>query len=117
MQAAPQAPFHPHLSRPRSRLFRLNSLSPRDQIRYYYLSLVRRAGERGISRRRNETPLEYVQELRNKWPEAEEDLRGLTDGFMEARYGRGPIEKKEVNPIKEKWKRLKARMRGRQVAE
>lgn len=114
---APRVPAHLAVSLPRPRFFRLNSLSPRDQIRYYYLSLVRRAGERGVSRRGNETPLEYVQELRDKWPEAEEDLRGLTEGFLDARYGRGPIEKNEVNPIKERWKRLKARMRGQQVAE
>jgi hypothetical protein len=96
---------------PRPRLFRLNSLSPREQIRYYYLALVRRAGEQGVSRGHNETPLEYIQELKGAWPEAEDDLQGITGGFLEARYGRKPIAAGDVNPIKERWKRLKARLR------
>jgi hypothetical protein len=114
---APQAPAHVDISLPRPRLFHLNSLSPREQIRYYYLALVRRAGERGVSRGHNETPLEYIQELRSEWPDAEEDLRGLTEGFLEARYGRAPMEKSAVNPIKERWKRLKDRLRKPRVAE
>jgi hypothetical protein len=104
--AAPrESPF------PRPRLFRLNSLSPREQIRYYYLALVRRAGEQGVSRDYNETPLEYVQELKGAWPEAEDDLQGITGGFLEARYSRKPIAAGDVNPIKERWKRLKAHLR------
>jgi hypothetical protein len=114
---APQAPVHADISLPRPRFFRLNSLSPREQVRYYYLALVRRAGERGVNRGHNETPLEYIQELRSEWPDAEEDLRGLTEGFLEARYGREPIEKSAVNPIKERWKRLKDRLRRPRVAE
>ncbi len=114
---APQLPAHVDVSLPRPRLLRLSSLSPRDQIRYYYLALVRRAGQRGVNRGRNETPLEYIRELRNEWPDAEEDLRGLTEGFLEARYGREPIEKSAVSPIKARWKRLKERLRGPRVAE
>jgi hypothetical protein len=102
---------------PRPRLFRLNALSPRDQIRYYYLALVRRAGEHGVSRGPNETPLEYIQELKGVWPEAEDDLQGLTGGFLDARYSRKPIEAGDVNPIKERWRRLKARLRARRLAE
>lgn len=96
---------------PRPRLIRLNALSPREQIRYYYLALVRRAGERGVGRRESETPLEYVQNLKEVWPEAEGDLDELTQAFLEARYSPQPIEKADANSIKERWKRLKARLR------
>jgi hypothetical protein len=94
----------------RWRFVRLRALSPRDQIRYFYLSLVRRAGDQGIKRRNSETPLEYVQALKKKWPEAEGDLDELTGAFMKARYSPRPIEREEVNPIKARWKRVRSRL-------
>jgi hypothetical protein len=109
------APGRPPLSRPR--LFRLGSLSPREQIRYYYLALVRRAGERGVRRTRNQTPLEYTQALTDEWPEAEGDLEEITTAFLEARYSRKPFGKGDVNPIRERWNRLKARLRARRLAD
>jgi hypothetical protein len=97
----------------RWRLIRLSALSPRDQIRYFYLSVVRRAGDQGIQRRSSETPLEYVQDLKKKWPEAEGDLDELTGAFVKARYSPRPIEREEINPIKTRWKRIRSRLRRR----
>lgn len=95
----------------RWRFVRLNSLSPQEQIRYFYLSTVRRASEQGIQRRESETPLEYVQDLKKSWPEAEEDLEDLTGAFIKARYSPRPIEKDEINPVKARWKRVRSRLR------
>ncbi|MCA9947142.1 MAG: DUF4129 domain-containing protein [Anaerolineales bacterium] len=93
------------------RFIRLNSLSPREQIRYFYLSTVKRAGDKGVPRQRAETPLEYAQDLKQSWPEAEEDVDALTDAFLEARYGRSPIEKEDVNPVKKRWRQVKSNLR------
>lgn len=95
------------------RFLRLSALSPREQIRYYYLALIRRAGERGVKRRDSDTPLEFVRDLKDAWPDAETDLEELTQAFLEARYSPQPIEKPEANSIKARWKALKSRLRPR----
>lgn len=92
------------------RFIRLNTLSPREQIRYFYLSTVRRASDQGVKRRDSETPLEYGQDLKKKWPDAEGDLDDLTGAFMKARYSERPIEREEINPIKARWKRIRSRL-------
>ena len=92
------------LSRPRAR-------SPREQIRYYYLAIVHRAGEQGVPRAENETPLEYVDDLKSQWPEAQSELDELTRAFLEARYSPQPIDKPAVARVKEEWKRIRERLR------
>lgn len=103
---APTGRTHP-------RFIRLGALSPREQVRYYYLALVRRAGERGVARRDHETPLEYSRNLADAWPEAGEDLSALTDAFLEARYSPQPVERMAAGVIRERWNRVKARLRAR----
>lgn len=95
------------------RFFRLNALSPEEQVRYFYLSTVKRAQEKGVKRADNETPLEFMADLKESWPEAEAEIDLLTDAFLKARYSPQPIAKEELNPIKAKWKRAKARLRKR----
>lgn len=92
-------------------LRRPRSMSPREQIRYYYLSIVHRAGERGVPRADNETPLEYIHDLKQQWPEAEAELDELTRAFVEARYTPRPIDKPAVARVKEEWKRVRERLR------
>jgi hypothetical protein len=93
------------------RFIRLNALSPRDKVRYFYLSAARRAREKGVSRAPGETPLEYVRHLQAHWPQAEEDIETLTTAFVAARYGREPIEPEQVSPIQAVWQRVKAALR------
>ncbi len=97
------------------RFIRLNALSPREQLRYFYLSTVRRASERGVEREGSETPLEYAQDLKENWPDSETDVELLTDAFLQARYSAEPIDKQDVNPVKQHWKRLRARLRPRRL--
>jgi hypothetical protein len=104
----------PRQLRPRRRLIRLNALSPRDQLRYFYLSTVERAGRQGVKRQKSETPLEYAQDLKENWPDAEIDVENLTDAFLQARYSPQPIEIEQVNPVKAHWKKLRAQLRRRQ---
>lgn len=100
-------------NKPTWRFVRLNALSPREQIRYFYLSTVKRASDRGVRRQDAETPLEFAQDLKESWPEAEEDVDALTNAFLEARYGRSPIDKKDVSPVKKRWQQVKSSLRRR----
>lgn len=95
----------------RNRFVRVNGLTPREQVRYLYLSTVRRAGDRGIKRRDSETPLEYVQDLKQGWPEAGGDWELLTGAFLEARYSLSPIELEDVSTVRSHWKRLRSLLR------
>lgn len=49
------------------RFIRLNALSPREQIRYFYLSTVKRASDKGVARQQAETPLEFAQDLKEQY--------------------------------------------------
>lgn len=114
LSASPPAPPSPKAASPsRPRFLRLRGLSPREQIRFYYLSLVRRAGERGVARRAGETPLEYAQDLEKAWPDSEADLDELTRAFLEARYSRRSIAGEDALTVRERWNRLKSRIRAR----
>ncbi len=101
------APLSPGLN------FLRRGQSPREQIRYYYLSTVQRAGERGVRRADNETPLEYVHDLKQQWPDAEVDLEQLTHAFLEARYSPQPLDKSAAGRVKQYWKRVRDRLRHR----
>lgn len=98
------------------RFMRLNALPPREQIRYFYLSTVRRAAEKGVARGRSETPSEFAADLTESWPEAEPDFESLTEAFIKARYSPKPIPKEELSPVKARWKRIKASLRHKRRA-
>jgi hypothetical protein len=89
-------------------LFRLGALSPRERVLYYYLSIVRRAGERGFPRRRSQTPYEYDVLLEPNLPHAQQDMASLTQAFVEARYSRREIEPGQAGQIQTYWQRVKA---------
>ncbi|MFW6098291.1 MAG: DUF4129 domain-containing protein [Chloroflexota bacterium] len=95
------------------RFLRVNALPPREQIRYFYLSTVRRAADEGVPREKSETPSEYARDLQTQWPDAEEEIEALTGAFLEARYSRRDYEPEDVNPIKEVWKRVRRTIRHR----
>lgn len=93
------------------RFMRINALPPRQQVRYFYLSTVRRAEEKGVPRGDSETPAEYAQHLKENWPEAGEEIEALTDAFLEARYSRRDFETEELNPVKAIWRRVRSALR------
>jgi hypothetical protein len=95
------------------RFIRLGGLPPREQIRYFYLSTVRRAGERGVPRNSAETPLEFAEDLKDGWPEVEEEVEELTDAFLKARYSDAPVVSEDVPEVKETWKDVRRQIRKR----
>jgi len=100
----------PDLSEPLAawRIVRLSRLSPRQQVRYFYLSVLRRASRAGHGRRPHQTPYEYGTTLADQVPETEPDMTALTRAFVEARYSQHPLSKGEANVIKRIWQRIRA---------
>lgn len=97
----------------RRRFIRLNGLSAREQIMYFYLSTVKRAGERGVARRASETPSEYAADLKEHWPDTEMEVEELTAAFIEARYSPADIPAETATTLKTRWKRLRDKLRRR----
>jgi hypothetical protein len=95
------------------RFVRVNSLPPREQIRFFYLAAVRRAREQGVARRPSETPLEYNADLVDAWPEVENDVEALTEAFLHARYSPQPVDADEAGLVKQTWQRLRRSLRQR----
>lgn len=98
------------------RFIRLGALSPRDKVRYFYLSTVRRAAEQGVTRRPSQTPNEFVQDLQSAWPEAEREIDALTKAFVTARYDRVEIAPQDAQTVKSVWERLKQALRSHKSA-
>lgn len=91
---------------------RLGALTPRDRVRYFYLRMVGRAAERGLTRRPNETPSEFAQHLETQWPDAEEDVEALTEAFLAARYDRRPIPPSAAQSVQAIWRRVMRELRA-----
>ena len=94
------------------RFFRLGALSPRERIQYYYLSILRRAGQQGFPRQRAQTPHEYDAALGPHLPEAQQEMGLLTDTFVEARYSRHAFDREQDRQVRTVWQRIKAALRA-----
>jgi hypothetical protein len=94
------------------RFFRLGALPPRERILYYYLSVLRRAGQRGVPRRQAETPSEYEDALNPHLPEAQQDLAQLTEAFIEARYSLHTFDRTQDQETRAHWKRVRAALQA-----
>jgi hypothetical protein len=94
------------------RFFRLGALSPRQRVLYYYLSVLRRAGQQGYPRRRHQTPQEYQAVLEPNLPQSQEEMASLTEAFVEARYSAHEIGVEQDQQVRDKWKRVKAALRA-----
>ena len=64
---------------------------PREKVRYFYLRMMRRAAESGLTRPAPQTPAEFSHHLDPRWPDAEDDVDELTAAFLAARYDRREI--------------------------
>ena len=90
---------------------RAGSLQPRELVRFFYRSTLRRASRAGVGRRMAQTPNEYVRELGAQIPEQMDDLATLTDSFIQAHYGQRPVEAEAAEGARAPWQRLRARLR------
>jgi hypothetical protein len=94
------------------RFFRLGALSPRERVMYYYLSIVRRAGQQGFPRRASQTPYEYDVSLEPHLPQAQQDLASLTEAFVEARYSRRAVEPSWAGRVRAHWEKVRAALQS-----
>lgn len=99
------------------RFIRVGGLPPREQVRYFYLSTLRRAADQGIVRRPAQTPQEFVHDLEQTWPETELDVEALTEAFVVARYDVAEISPDEAQQVKSVWERIKRALRGKRKTE
>ncbi len=87
-------------------------LLPRDQVRRYYLTAVKEAGEEGVVRAPHETPLEFAEDLRAEWPDSGDDVEALTEAFLDARYSQQEIGAGDVSRASSAWRRLTRGLRA-----
>jgi len=89
------------------RYIALRLLSPRDRIRYFYLSVVHRGARQGLPRQPSHTPLEHANVLRSALPDVESEIRHLTLAFVEARYSEHSISHDTARGVQGLWRRVK----------
>jgi hypothetical protein len=94
------------------RLFRLGALSPRERIVYYYLSILRRAGQLGFPRHRSQTPDEYGHTIVPHLEGAEKEMITLTQSFVEARYSQHAFDRLQDRQVRARWRQVKAALRA-----
>jgi hypothetical protein len=102
-----------------ARFFRLGALSPRERTLYYYLSILRRAGQRGFRRKESQTPYEYDAALEPHLPQARREMELLTDDFVEARYSSHAVDREKEKAVRTRWREVRAAVRalGRKRAD
>ena len=89
------------------RYLSLHRLSPRDRVRYFYLSIAHRANTQGFGRPASMTPLEYQRMLASQMPDADVDVEALTQAFLEARYSAHTVTEEQMRGIQGVWQRVK----------
>lgn len=82
-------------------------LTPRQQVIFFYLTLIRRGAEAGYPRQKSQTPSEYTWMLGKGLPEQKNDLHEMAESFINARYSQHEITKEQVSRIKHAWERVR----------
>lgn len=102
---------------PRPGWISLRSLDPRRRVYFFYLSMIRRGGEQGLTRKPSQTPSEYAVKLEEGLPSASEDIDLITRAFVEARYSSREVDFREANIIKAAWGRIRRALQSRARSE
>jgi hypothetical protein len=87
-------------------------LDPRQKIIFYYLALLRRAGEAGLPRQDGQTPYEYARSLPPTLAEAKDGVEDLTGSFVEARYSVHDIPANEASRVETLWETVRRILRS-----
>lgn len=98
-------------------LLHLRSLDPRRQVYFFYLAMIRRSGEQGLGRKPSQTPSEYALTLEKSLPAADEDIKSITDSFIEARYTRRDVDSTKANIVKATWDRIRRALQNKASAK
>ena len=90
----------------------LRRLSSRQKVLFYYLAMLRRAGELGLPRQPYQTPNEYRGTLSSSLADVDQDLASMTAAFMEARYSRHEVTQEQAGLVKRWWDRIRRSLRS-----
>ncbi len=88
------------------------NLTPDQQARYYYLSLLEHAEQAGHPRQPAETPLHYAPRLTQALGEEsateghQAAVDALTAAFIDVRYASRPVDNRRSLRLKEQWQQL-----------
>ena len=93
----------------------LRSLTPQQRIRFYYLALIRRSSEVGISRKATQTPYEYAQTLAKEVVGKEQELNQMTEAFIESRYSTHSISPDQVGRVRQAWEQLRQMLKEKKA--
>ena len=100
----------PHLAK-RWRYINLRKLSPKERVYFFYLAMIRRGNEAGHPRGNDQTPYEYERTLRASLPDLGQDLAGMTETFVEARYSRHEVSEETADLVQQWWAKLRRVLR------
>jgi Domain of unknown function (DUF4129) len=82
-----------------------------ESIRRIYAALVARASEAGLPRATTETPYEYLPRLQRAWPEQADQVRAITDAYVEVHYGEREFGGAEVDRLRAVWQQVEQRIK------
>ena len=85
----------------------VRALDPRRRIYFFYLAMIRRASEQGLTRTPSQTPAEYAATLEQALPTASEDIDSITEAFIQARYSRREVAAQDADFVKTTWERIR----------
>jgi Domain of unknown function (DUF4129) len=96
---------------------RVHSLTPRQQVLFYFQALLRKAEQRGIRRQKAQTPYEYTQTLEASMPEVQTNLEPFADTFVEARYSLHPVTNEQASQAHQWWQSIRKVILRRRPAQ
>jgi hypothetical protein len=91
----------------------LRTLDPRRRIYFFYLAMIRRGDEHGLTRKPSQTPSEYASRLEKDLPSAGEDIDSITRAVVEARYSRHTVDAGQADFVKAIWERIRRALQNR----
>jgi hypothetical protein len=94
------------------RLLSPRRMSPRQRVIFFYLNLIELGKQRGLERKPSQTPYQYENQVLDQVPEINDELDGLTDSFLEARYSRHGIDEPQAEKVGSLWERIKKVLRS-----
>jgi hypothetical protein len=104
-------------SLPRPGWISLRSLDPRRRIYFFYLAMIRRGAEEGLTRRPSQTPSEYAVTLEKALPTVGEDIDSITEAFIQARYSRQIVDSSKAELVKTTWGRIRQALQNKSKDE
>lgn len=89
---------------------RLAGMNANQQLRYFYLSMLKEGSEQGVARRPGETPSNYAGRLEQVVEDPEKPVSELTESFVQLHFAGRTVEESALPRLKERWQRIQQRL-------